>query len=222
MASPSQSLGWVNCLAPSSQRTARVAVLAFFVSIRETVVIVEFEGAIRAFVDAPLELFSAALRHAARRCRAAAANPPAQRAATCRAAPGPGPAARLEGALPSSSRTSRTGRQVHVAVRGPLRGDRRHQEGRPEHVLVAAVAHGRVVREIQHQRPHEWRTGAVRAPGERVEIRQQLVAQIQVLHADALRLGAIRPDLVVRPGAVRAEGWAGRRRIGTSETYNSS
>ena len=76
-----------------------------------------------------------------------------------------------------------------------LLGHRRNQERRTEHVLVADIEHLGIVREIHEQRTHERRAAVVGVLAQRIHVRDQRVAQLQIFADHRLRFLAKRPRL---------------------------
>ena len=98
----------------------------------------------------------------------------------------------------------------------PARSDRRDEKRRPEHVFVIQAEDVGVRREIHEECAHEGRARLLRPAGLRVEVGQELIPELQVLHQDRLGHLAIGPHLVVLAGTVQTERWGRRRCIETS------
>src|SRR5690606_22927562 len=190
-------------------RQRNAAVLATLIAVVAAVVFVQGEAAVGAGVDLDGQrcirlLVHVLLHHRARDDRAGAH---VQRAALQRRGGGdflPAGVA-LAGVEVDPAGA---GRQVHLALARLVFGDRGDQERRAEQVLVGDVAHLRIAREIHRQRAQD---GAVLVPGiagQGVDVGQQGVPQLQVVHEAVVVRRAFRrdlPDFAVRELPVQAE-----------------
>ena len=98
----------------------------------------------------------------------------------------------------------RSRRKVNFAAGRALLSYRRNQKCRTEHVLVTQIRDLRIIRKIHKQRSHERRTSLIGLVPERINVRHQLISQLQILLQNRLGLFAIRPNLVIFAAAVRA------------------
>ncbi len=88
-------------------------------------------------------------------------------------------------------------RQIETPGCGSGFGHRVYQQRRAEHELIANVLRTNIGAEFHHQRTHRGVALARGLPGKRVDIGQHAVAQAVKVHQDFLRLGPVRPQLVL-------------------------
>ena len=105
----------------------------------------------------------------------------------------------------------RARRQINHPAGSSLLGDRGHQKRRSKHVLIAQAGNPRVVRKVHKKRPHIGCACLLRVVRQRIDVGNQLIAQLEIFLENRFRLPAVGPHFVVGAAAVRPKNGKERR-----------